>query len=388
MNWDLFSLTGYASIALWLCMPLFWLLHFLSGRRGWLVHLALLLGVAAFVLAKVNSHAYISRIQVDRSEQIKQQRERQQLAQQAATEAREDEVAQIRFAEDNADDFLDAAGMDQSDLEYLQSFGGDSEPEWKQEKQQRSYKTVDDSLESQIGATETAEGIDSGAGIESDPPEPILMSGRDKLAANRFDAANLMVIRVMLCLAVVLVVVDYLGRANCYELAYFPLPLPSSWVDAMTPRDAVAFRSCSPRRSLLEELDIFTRRGESFVYVTEDAVSAAEAARTHARLPLGGWPVEVLNVANFDSKVNDEFVFETLWFGRNSFVVNSSERAEQLLAKFIDLMADRRTTRARAKQAVHVVWDVDAPVPEAVRQRFANLGQATGYTLLLCREEA
>ncbi len=388
MNWDIFSLSGYASIALWLCMPLLWLLHLLMRRRAWLVQIALLVGVAAFVLAKINSNTYVNRIQVDRSEQIQQQLDRQELAQQAATEAREDEVAQIRFAEDGSDDFLDAAGMDESDLKYLQSFNDDMTPEWKTEKKQRAAETVDDSLESQIGAKETQEGVGPDVLLENEPLEPILMSGSEKLAADRLDATNLMMIRLMLCLGVVMLVVDYLRRANNYDLAYCPLPLPSSWVDAMTPRNPVTVRSHSPRRSLFDELRVYTQRGESFVYVTDDSVSAAKAATTLYRLPLGRWPVEVLNVAEFKDKMDDDFVFETLWYGRNSFVVNSSERAELMLARFMELMADRRTTRARVKQTVHVVWDVATPVSEETRHRFSNVGGATGYTLLLCREES
>ena len=387
MNWDIFSLSGYASIALWLCMPLLWMLYLVMRRRGWLIQIALLLGVAAFVLAKINSSAHVSRIQVDRSEQIQQQLERQEIAQQAATEAREDEVAQIRFAEDGDDDFLDAAGMDESDLRYLQSFNDDMTPEWKTDKKQRTDETVDDSLEAQIGAKDSQEGVGTDVLVENESAEPILMSGRDKLAADRLDAANLMIIRFMLCLGVVVLAVDYLRCANNYDLAYCPLPLPSSWLDAMARQNPVTVRSQPPRRSLFDELRVYAQRGESFVYVTDDSASAAKATTTLYRLPLGRWPVEVLNVAEFNDKMDDDFVFDTLWYGRNSFVVSSPERADVMLARFMELMADRRTTRARVKQTVHVVWDVTTPISEETRHRFANVGGATGYTLLLCREE-
>lgn len=386
MNWEIFSPIGYASIALWLCMPLLWLLHLLLRRRGWLVHVALLLGVMAMIAAKINSYTYVNRIQVDRSEQIQEQLARQEIARQAATDARADEVAQIRFAEDGAGDFLDSAGMDESDLKYLQSFSDDAKPDWKKEKKQRSDDTVDDSLESQIGATDQQEGAESDAPIEDEAVDPILMSGSDKLAADRLDTANLMIIRALLWLGVAIVVVDYFRRANSYDLAYFPLPLPSRWVDAITPREPVTVRSHLPRRTLLEELHVFAQRGESFVYVTDSADASAKAATTIHRLPLGFWPVDVLNVAEFNGKMDNDFVFETLWYGRNSFVVDSPDRAEPLLARFMELMAERRTTRARVKQTVHVVWDIATPISEQTRHRFANLGRATGYTLLICRE--
>jgi hypothetical protein len=388
MNWELFSPIGYVSIALWLCMPVLWLLHLLLQRRGDLLYVALLLGFVAMVAAKINSETYVNRIQVDRSEQIQEQLDRQKLAQQAATAAREEEVAPVRFAEDGRDDFLDMAGMDEADLKYLQSFSDGETPAWKNEKKKRSADVNDDRLETQIGATEDEQGVESDEFIEEEPLKPILMSDADQLAANRLDSANLTMIRAMILLGFVIVVVDYLRRANLYDQASFPLPLPSSWVDAMTPRDPVTVRSESPRRSLLDELRVFVRRGESFVYLTDDADSAVKAATKAYRLPLGWWPVEVLNVADFNDKMDDEFVFETLWYGRNSFVVHSSDRAERMLGRFVDLLSDRRATRARVKQTVHVVWDVDTPVSQETRRRFATVGKATGYRLLLCREES
>ena len=72
-------------------------------------------------------------------------------------------MAQIRFAEDDDDDFLDTAGMDESDLTYMQSFGEDATPEWKQEKRQRSAGAEDDSLEAMIGASEDTEGVEADA---------------------------------------------------------------------------------------------------------------------------------------------------------------------------------------------------------------------------------
>ncbi len=389
MNWEIFSLTGYISIALWLCMPLLWLLHRLLWRRGWLVHVAVLFGVAALVLAKVNSNTYVNRIQVDRSEEIEAQLGRRQLAQQAATAAREDEVAQIRFAEDSEGEFLNIAGMDEADRKYLESFNEDAVPEWKKEKKERTAGIADDSLESQIGATEEQEGVASAESFEDESIDPILMSDKDKLAADRLDAANLRMIRIMLALGVAVVAVDYLRRANRYDRAYFPLPLPSRWVDAMTPREPIAVRSSSPRRSLLDELRVFTRRGESFVYVTDDHEAAAKATTaTFHRLPLHLRPVEVLNVANYNGKMDDDFVFETLWYGRNSFVVNSADRGRRMFARFIELLSDRRDTRAHVNHTVHVVWDTNAPISEETCRRFASLGRATGYSLLLCRDEA
>lgn len=386
MNWDIFSQIGYASIAVWLCMPLLWLVHIIIGHRGWLPHIALLLAVVAFVLAKMNSRDHVSRIQVDRSTEIQEQLDRQLMARQAATQAREDEVAQIRFAEDSKDDFLDEAGMDAADRKYMESIKKGDVPEWKKEKKQRSVGSDDDSLEALIGAVDEQEGVDAEAAVEEEPVEPILMSDSDKHMANRLNSANFTMIRVMFGLGVFFVVYDYLKRANMYRAAYFPLPLPSGWPDSLTPREPVTVRPVRPRRSLVAELRFIARRGESFVYMTNNTEAAAGVPKRVQRLPLRRSPVDVLDVGD-DELMDDDFVFDTLWFGRNSFVVNSAERCEQMLARFIELMETRRSTRAHTRQTVHVMWDVDALIPDDVVERFAILGRATGFTLLICRHE-
>ena len=75
-------------------MPLLWFIHMFRRPRSWLCHVALVLGVAAYVLARINSETYINLIQVDRSQEIQEQLDRQEVARQAATQARKNEVAQ------------------------------------------------------------------------------------------------------------------------------------------------------------------------------------------------------------------------------------------------------------------------------------------------------
>jgi hypothetical protein len=388
MNWEIFSFAGYASIVVWLCIPLVWVAHMLRRPRRWLCHFALLLGVIAFVLARVNSQSYVNRIQVDRSEQIAAQLAAQERARQAAIAERAGEVAKIHFAEDGGKDFLDTGGMDEADLAYMRSFDNKNTPEWKKQKKKRSSGPADDaSLESMIGATEESRGVETDVLDEDAQAEPIMMSDKDKLAADRLDSANLMAVRIMLWLGVLVIVIDYLRRANVYREAYFPLPLPSSWTDTMTPRAPVEVRTKSPRRTLLEELRVFIRRGESFVYITDDTAGAAHTATTMYRLPWKLRPVDVLAVDD-DAAMDDDFIFETLWYGRNSFVVDSPDRGEQMLARFTELLAERRASRACARQTVHVVWDVAIPISEQMRHRLANLGSATRYSLLLCRDDA
>lgn len=388
MNWQIFSTIGYASVAAWACMPVLWLLHSFIRPRRWLCHLAIAIGLVSLVLAKVNSQTYVNRIQVDRRAQIAEQLERQDNARQAAKDDRARDVAQIRFAEDSGDDFLDQGGMDEADLKYMKSFDDTETPEWKKQKKTRSANTADGSLESLIGATDETEGVQADVMIEEEPPEPIWMSDADKLTADRLDAANLMTIRMLLCFGVFILVVDYLQRANVYREAYFPLPLPSKWLDAFTPRVPVVDRATRPRRSVLKELKVILRRGESYLYVTDKTEDNTLAVRRSHRLPGRFSPVDILRVQEGDTLMNDDFVFETLWFGRSCFTIDSTERAAQMLDRFTSLLAERRVLRAHTRQTVHVVWDVETPVSEEIRHRFATLGRATGFCLLLCRANA
>ena len=102
------------------------------------------------------------------------------------------------------------------------------------------------------------------------------------------------------------------------------------------------------------------------------------------RLPGGKWPIRVLDLRE-DDGIDDRFVFETLWFARNSFVLQDETRALRLLEEFVVWLGLRRDVKAHAKQAVHLVWDLPFEVPEPLRQRIETLGKTTGFTLLICR---
>ena len=76
--------------------------------------------------------------------------------------------------------------------------------------------------------------------------------------------------------------------------------------------------------------------------------------------------VDILRIIPTAEKPDDTFIFESLWYGRASFVVDSAERAEKLIARFVELLRERRATRARVDQTVHIVWDMDKPMPDAL----------------------
>jgi hypothetical protein len=383
MNWQIFSAFGYLAVALWLGAGLLWLVYW-RRQHALLRYLAAALTLAAFVCARVNSSTHVNRIETIPTATIAQRGSREEEIRKAALEGRSSEVAQITFAEDAAGEFLDKAGMDEADLKYL---GGDDPsviPEWKRQKQSRSSDagkdaSPEDQLDAQISGPETPKGIDTGIVEESAKRPPIRMSEADVATARRLDRWNLGATRFLILAAVLLLAVDYLRRANNYALASFPLPLPSAWLNSFTPMPPVVARPRPPRRSMPAELRWLAKRGDSFVYLTDNAANAdaAIAALAKRRRP------QVLRVTD---AISDEFVFESLWFGRGSFVVDSAARAERMLASFSERFEQRRSTRARVNQTAHIVWEVSTPIREIMREPLAKLVQATGFSLFTCHD--
>ena len=381
MNQHMFSLWGYLSVALWLLVPALLAVHWVRRPRRWLCHYALGVALLAYGLAKINSVTHVGRIQLDQSAEIAAGQAKVLAGRKAAEQSRGADVAQIRFAEDATGDFLDKGGMDEADLKYMEKITEGGEPAWKQAKKKRSGSAPDDSLESAIGAgEENGQGAPDVSRI-AEAGEPLMMMEKDRSMANRLDGANLLLIRLLILAALVVVIADYLARANRYAEAYLPLPLPSSWVNGLTPLPPVTARPSPARRTMVEDLAWLARRGDAFVYLAGDPAAAAAVPERLARLPRGKLPADVLRAGAGDRVVDDVFVFEALWYNRASFVMPAA-RPEAFLASAAKLLRRRMETGARVQHTVHVVWDAGRPMPEALRGEFVALAGATGWTVM------
>lgn len=379
MNGNTFSLIGYLSVLLWIGVPLLWLLR---KRSRWLCPAALGLALVALVFAKINSGTHVNRIEPDRSAQMESVRATEEKKRKAAEEGRSGQVADVRFAEDGSGDFLDKGGMDESDLKYMESLDGESEPEWKKAKKNRSgSKDEDGSLDSMVGGKKAIDGVNTEALEEKQDKPPILMSDADMAMAHRLDGLNLTVIRVLILLAVLMLVFDYLGRANVHAEAILPLPLPSAWTDAIRPMPPRVFRTTPARRDMVGELAWLAKRGDCFVCLTDEAETLPASL---SRLGKAWRRVDVLRVEG--ERISDDFVFEALWYGRSCFVVDSSERADRMFARFLELLEERKKVRARVVQTAHVVWDLKRPVSDQQLDTFTRLAKATGFSLFVCHD--
>jgi hypothetical protein len=385
MNWNYFNTLGYVSVILWISIPLIWFVHSRMKPRRWLVHIALLVGIVALVLAKINSKSHVELIQQDQSEQLAEIQAQKEAKRQAALDSRGEDVADIRFAEDGSNDFLDRAGMDESDLKYMDKQLDDgADPAWKKDKKSRSSGGGDDAgLEDLIGAEEETEGVVSEELDKAQGKEPIVMSVKDKDMANRLDSLNLKAIRIMILLGLVFVVVDYLRRANVYKEAYFPLPLPGSWINSLTPAPVIVERPSSAPRSMVDELAWFTKRGDTFLYLTDDKGKAGQLPDEMPKLGKKRWTTDLIRVSDDKSELDNEFVFESLWYGRASFIVNSASPAKAILDDLQKRLEKRKTARARVRRTVHIVWDLSEPLPESARQAFSHVAGPTGFSLFM-----
>ena len=376
MNPNSFSILGYLSVLLWLAVPFIWLLARRFRLPGWL---ALALAAVSLILAKVNSSTHVERIEVQQNEEAVNQLDVAAAKRKAVEDARAGEVADIRFAEDGDEDFIDKAGMEDADKKYLDSIEESSEPSWKGKKKKRGESESEGGdLEDEIGGKEAISGVESDSLPTEEERTPIYMSAEEVSIAQRLDSWNIDAARFAILLGLLIFALDYLARANSYAYSYFPLPFPASWRNAFTRVPASMHCPNPPRRTVAEELAWLVRRGDVFICFAKDAGQIPEAL---PRLGKFGKPIDVIHVE--DERISDEFIFEAVWFGRSCFVVDSIDRINRLY-RFIQLQLEQRyVARARSKFNVHLVWSI-AQTPQAHEiAAFESLASPAGFTLFI-----
>jgi hypothetical protein len=154
-------------------------------------------------------------------------------------------------------------------------------------------------------------------------------------------------------------------------------------LNAVTPLPTVVERPGRPRRKIHGELAWLLRRGDSFLYLTDNRLDAEEVLSKLAPFAKRRRPVDIMRVTG---EIDDDFIFESLWFGRASFIVDSAARTEQLLARLAELLERRIASRARVRQTAHIVWDLKIPIPDTTRDTLTKLAQATGLSIFICHD--
>jgi len=228
-------------------------------------------------------------------------------------------------------------------------------------------------------------------GIQSDEfdadesKEPIIMSEADLVMANRLDLLNLKLTLILLVVGVGVFLFDHLRRANIYGKASRPLPLPSFLLNALTPMAPLVISKKRCRKSARGELARLVKRGDSFIYLTDDPARTAKLPKSMRRLPFLGGKEELITAS---AEIDEGFIFETVWYGRSSFVSADPERALTFLNVFQAMLEQRKLSRAKVSQTAHLVWDLQSPMPRQTRADLLKLAAATGFSILILREKA
>ena len=383
MNFEIFSLAGYLSMAVAITVPLFWLLHWISKLKKWAVHISLLLALVSFGFAKYNSKYYVELIQEDESEKNAAAAKKKEDRQRKLENERAADVAQIRFAEDGGEDFIDRGGMDETDLRLhgLKKENKKVDPLKNRKKKKRSDTDKNDnSLINSINSKEKKEGAKTEA-IEKKVKPPAILKYNDIQLAHLIDGLNLKFIRWLILLSITYIVIDYFKRGNKKDQSYFPLPLPSNIFNAFTPLCAPIKKNMVRSRPVLKELLTNCKRNEPFLYMSDSNVT--DYLPSKAPRFMKYFPIDILPLHHEGTQIHKDFIFESLWYARSCFYSNDSDRAQILLVHFIPLMAQRKEARAFAKQNIHIVWDFSEPLPEKTIKLFSQLGNATGIYLHL-----
>lgn len=382
---EIFGITGYISLVLAMLVPVFWLLHWFKKPKRWFVHIAFFISLTAFVLAKYNSVFYVNLIEEDLSEKMAAEANKEDERRRRLEEMRSGDVAEIRFAEDSGVDALDIGGMDKTDLRLynLEKKSKEHDPLAGMKKKQRTF-TADNSLSASVDTSGKEEGADTD-NIEEEVVPPVILKAEQLAVADKLDALNLNILRWFMLISLIYLLLDYLRRGNVYEEAYCPLPLPSHFFKSVSKFQPVMELPPVRRRKMIEELEFFTHRNEPFIYLGNDKDTLESLPEKGYRFLKKCCPVDYLPVEINGKKIDPDFIFESLWYNRSSFYCDSPEHAEHLLLRFIELMGERKDSRAETGQILRIVWDFKNPLPDDILTLFRLLGEETGISLVLSR---
>jgi len=323
--YNYFGVIGILSILVWVTALV--LLVMSIKRRARPVYCFLALGVAATggMLARINS-ANVSAIELDRRDEMA-----------AVTKAR------------LADAGADAPKSTAAALHFAEGDPEETMPEYrKQGKQVRNGKSMGQTLGNEA--------------FEDNPEKPVkTLREADLLAANRLDRLNLLMVRLILCLAVGRVVLDYLTRLNSTVGVVGTLPIAGQWLDHFSGKTHSVLVKVPAKERLTSEAyaERVVKKGESFIYFGEN--DPWQGRDWLPRFSIWRWPVWRLTKLDYSDpevSINGEYVLDAAWFNRAGVVVLGDENGFPLFDHIAELIARRYEAGAAARNTVHILWDL------------------------------
>ena len=151
-------------------------------------------------------------------------------------------------------------------------------------------------------------------------------------------------------------------------------------VDSLFPKSHTVCARGDARR-WKQFLQRAVRKGETFIYFCRKDPSLPSAlSRLPSFVPVS-WRLE--KVTCTAGEFDDEFIFESAWFGRYCFVhIGDGPLALGRLDGLADFLELRHQTRASAAHTVNVLWDLDSQIPEDTLDRLLPLCRETNFRLI------
>jgi hypothetical protein len=347
--------------------------------------LAMILSLVAFGLAMWNSDN-VSAIEEDRTAEIEAARRRQIEARR--TERQKEirklrgKAADIRFAEDDANDVMDLAGYRKAEAQKLAAEA--NQPDYayrlagKKARDPNKVRKAEDILTKAVSDEAEKRALFG--------PAARMLPGADYVRANQLDALNRFAVRLTLAVAVILAGVEYLRRFNLTFGSILPMPIACRAIDSLWPKTHTVYLQTPDGRALRHYLQTAVQKGESFLcFAPEDPWPGERAAID--RLPIRGlWPLRKIVCRPGDPAYGSDLIFESAWYGRYCFVILADAFDKPLSALLGDILAAlrmRRHTRAAAARTLNLAWHLPAPPPPETLQELAFLCRETNLKLVL-----
>lgn len=435
-----FGVIGMASLLAWIVSLGMLINYAWHDRRSEFYVRAFFLAVLGVILASANS-CFVNKIQIDWTEENKQALQKQTELRESEMKRLKDRAADVHFAEDDAYDNLDLAGVKNADQlsKYERAAKGiQATPAYK--KAGRQNRVINnDSTPGEVPEVERASDEEDRTRAEVKKNVKLLPPA-ERQQAIRLDVLNLAASRASLLIVMFCLGLDYLRRQSKTFGNVFPLPISGRTIDSWFPKK----HSCailSGQSDIIRQYLINTvRKGETFIYLgNADPISENTLSQLHipfrsiwdralklilprsvlnvclsglvrvgkrVRFPasiqtvmdklrermtkvfyegcLDLWPMQKIIYTEESPPFSREFVFESTWFGESCFVFVGHKLSLTIiyaLQKFLDF---RYHPRAVARKTVHVVWDFTDPVPGRIFHDLITLVKEANFRLLIC----
>lgn len=340
---EYFGPLGMASVAVWMLGALLLLLYVCGLRKPVLFRLALVAGIAGYVLARYNSDN-ISAIRIDFS------------AERAAARAR---AERERPGPDVESDIASRPASRPTTQHAYRTAG---------KVQRAAGKKIGDEV---LKHYTQEDAVDQGRTMPQD----------DVARANRLDRINRTAAWLTVGIALLAWWLDDLVRFNRTFGGPIPLPLASRCVDAVSRKKHSVCAHPAGEDVWPRFLRRAVRKGETFLLF---APSDPFAEPSLLRFPfLGLGLLKKITCTPAETHFDADFAFESAWFGRYCFVVTDEPMAREWLEALLTFLDTRHATRASARRTVNILWTFDDPIPRETLTQLIDLCRETNFRLLL-----